>query len=117
MVSELRFALATLRLRRMNLKIVRELNTEQFLEEAFDPGCQERLIRAAKLRRNVYLVLFLVGFSCVIIAGLLGRTLLSILALFLATVSLVVMSKYETQVYFLKLIRDRAKSPAAVPED
>lgn len=94
----------------MTLREFGELNTKRFLHDAFDAGCQARLIRAARFRRNVYLVLFLVGFVCIFIAALSGRTLLSILSLFLATLSLVVMSKYDTQVFFLNIIKDKGKA-------
>lgn len=88
----------------MDLRNLGELNTERFLHEAFDATCRKRLIRAARLRRNVYLALFLAGFACIFIAGLSGLPLLCILSLFLATLSLVVMTKYDTQLLFLKII-------------
>ena len=88
----------------MDLKNFGELNTERFLREAFDATCRKKLIRSARLRRNVYLTLFLVGFFCVFIAGLSGFPLLCILSLFLATLSLVVMTKYDTQIFFLKIL-------------
>ncbi|MCF7818218.1 MAG: hypothetical protein K9M54_10085 [Kiritimatiellales bacterium] len=94
----------------MTLKEFGELNTERFLHDAFDEGCQQTLIRAARFRRNVYLVLFLVGFVCIFIAGLSGLLLLSILSLFLSTLSLVVMTKYDTQVFFLTIIKNKGKS-------
>lgn len=94
----------------MELRQLGELNTDRFLREAFDDECNRRLILAARFRRNVYLVLFLVGFVCIFIAGLSGLLLLSILSLFLSTLSLVVMTKYDTQVFFLKIIKDKKKS-------
>ena len=91
----------------MNLKKLGELNTERFLHEAFDAECRKKLVRAARLRRNIYLILFLVGFACIFIAGFSGWMLLSILSLFLATLSLVVMTKYDTQLFFLKVIEEK----------
>lgn len=97
----------------MNLKDIGELNTERFLNEAFDAGCRKKLIRAARLRRNVYLGLFLVGFLCIFIAGLSDRLLLSFLSFGLSTLSLVVMSKYDTQLFFLKVIAEKEETPEA----
>jgi uncharacterized membrane protein YjjP (DUF1212 family) len=91
----------------MNLKEFGELNNDQFLREAFESQSQKKLIRSARLRRNVYLVLFLIGFCCIFVAGFIGLLQLSILSLFLAILSLVVMTKYDTQVFFLKLIKER----------
>ncbi len=86
---------------------LQELNNPRFLDEAFEPATNGRLLRAARFRRNVYLALFLVGIACIFVAGFLGRMLLSVLSLFLATLSLVVMTKYDTQLFFLKIIRLR----------
>lgn len=97
----------------MNLNEIGELNTERFLSEAFDASFRKVLIRAARFRRNVYLVLFLIGFACIFIAGLSGRLLLSILSMGLATLSLVVMTKYDTQIFFLKIIAEKEDAAAA----
>ena len=94
----------------MSRKIVEDMNNELFLREAFDPSCQLKMIRAARLRRNVYLTLFIVGFICILTAALTGMHVLSVLSLFLATLSLVVMSKYDTQIYFLTMIAKKAPS-------
>jgi hypothetical protein len=91
----------------MNLKEFGELNNDQFLREAFESQSQKKLIRSARLRRNVYLTFFLIGFCCIFVAGFIGLLQLSILSLFLAILSLVVMTKYDTQVFFLKLIKER----------
>lgn len=91
----------------MDLKDIGELNTERFLTEAFDAACRKKLILAARLRRNVYLALFLTGFACIFVAGLSGQLLLSILSMGLATLSLVVMTKYDTQLFFLKIIVEK----------
>jgi uncharacterized membrane protein YjjP (DUF1212 family) len=97
---------------KMNLKKLGELNNDRFLREAFDANYQKKLIQAARFHRNLYLVLFLVGFACIFIASLVGLMLLSILSLFLATLSLVVMTKYDTQVFFLKIIASRSSREA-----
>ncbi len=91
----------------MNLKGIGDLNNKRFLDEAFNPRFQKKLIRSARLRRNVYLGLFVAGFLCIPIAALLGFLLLTILSLFLATLSLVVMTKYDTQLFFLKIIEKK----------
>ncbi len=97
----------------MNLKEFGDLNNERFLREAFDAKCQRKLTRAARLRRNVYLALFFIGFFCIFIAGLSGWVLLSVLSLFLTTLSLVVVAKYDTQVFFLKIIAEKGENSEA----
>ncbi|MEN8255323.1 MAG: hypothetical protein ABFR33_07620 [Verrucomicrobiota bacterium] len=82
------------------------MNSEHFLRKAFDPQLRKKLIRAAYLRRNVYLVLFFIGISCIFIAGFAGWMLLSCLSLFLAMLSLVIVTKYDTQAAFLKIIEE-----------
>ena len=95
----------------MDLKSFGDLNNERFLREAFDATCRKKLLHAARFRRNVYMALFSVGFFCIFIAGLSGLRLLSILSLFLATLSLVVMTKYDTQLFFLKIIEEKEELP------
>jgi uncharacterized membrane protein YjjP (DUF1212 family) len=85
-----------------------QLNSERYLERAFDPQQRAGLLRAALLRRNVYIVLFFIGIICIFIAGFSGWTDLSVLSLFLALLSLVVVSKYDTQIFFLKIIEQKA---------
>ena len=91
----------------MNLKDIGNLNSARFLKEAFDEAYQQKLNNSAVLRRNVYLVLFIIGIICIFIAGFAGMVLLSVLSLFLATLSLVVMTKYDTQIFFLNIIQKR----------
>ena len=45
----------------MKLPKLEELNNPRFLDEAFIPEKNAQWIRASRLRRNVYLVLFLIG--------------------------------------------------------
>jgi uncharacterized membrane protein YjjP (DUF1212 family) len=97
----------------MSRKFFEDMNSELFLREAFDVACQEKMIQAARLRRNVYLALFIVGFFCILTAALMGMHMLSVLSLFLATLSLVIMSKYDTQVYFLTLIAKKKRAEEA----
>ena len=91
----------------MDWKEIGNLNSKRFLREAFDTKARKKLIRAVRLRRNVYLVLFFIGFFCIFVAGFSGWVLLSVLSLFLATLSLVVVAKYDTQVFFLKVIEEK----------
>jgi len=86
------------------MKLLEDLNSARFLDEAFDPEHNKRLLQAALLRRNVYLAFFLTGIACVFITALSGQVLLSFLSVGLATLSLVVMTKYDTQAFFLKVI-------------
>ncbi len=78
-----------------------DLNNEAFLKDAFNPDTNAKMIRAVRIRRNVYLWLFLTGIVCIFITAFTLQMHMSILALFLATLSLVVMTKYDTQLYFL----------------
>ncbi len=89
-----------------------QLNNEQYMKLAFDPKARNKLVLAARLRRNVYMVLFFIGIICIFVAGLSGWAELSVLSLFLATLSLVVVTKYDTQLYFLKIIATKKE-----PED
>jgi hypothetical protein len=84
-----------------------DLNNDKFLEEAFEPGTNSRWIRAVRLRRNVYLWLFLTGIVCIFITAFTRQLHMSILSLFLATLSLVVMTKYDTQLFFLTKLKLR----------
>ena len=54
--------------------------------------------------RMALLLIFIAGFS--------GWAVLSVLSLFLATLSLVVVTKYDTQVFFLKIIAKKV-----IPEE
>jgi hypothetical protein len=91
----------------MKLPRLEDLNNERFLDEAFDALHNENLIRQARIRRNIYLWLFLTGIACIFITAFTNQMTLSILSLFLATISLVVMTKYDTQLYFLLVLRLR----------
>lgn len=97
----------------MSLKELGGFNSDRFLREAFDAETRKNLIRGTRLRRNTYLSLFLTGFVCIFVSGFAGLLLLSILSLFLGTLSLVVMSKYDTQLFFLKILekKDTAENP------
>ena len=88
------------------------MNSARFLEEAFEEEHRLQWQKGARIRRNVYMWLFIVGLLCMLSTALTERMTLSILSLFLAVVSLVVMSKYDTQLCFLNIlqIRDEQKN-------
>lgn len=92
----------------MKLPKLEDLNNDRFLEEAFDEDTNAKLRRAALLQRNIYLLLFLTGIACIFITAFTRQLLMSILSLFLATLSLVVMTKYDTQLFFLRMLQLRA---------
>ena len=101
----------------MKLPKLEDLNNDRFLEEAFNKETNARWERAALLRRNVYLWLFLTGIACIFITAFTRELLLSILSLFLATLSLVVMTKYDTQLTFLRMLRPRDSGTVEVDPD
>jgi len=96
---------------RMKLPKLEDLNNERFLQEAFDPETNEKLIRSVRIRRNIYIWLFLTGIACIFITAFTHEMYMSIMALFLATLSLVVMTKYDTQLHFLTRIKLRGPEP------
>jgi hypothetical protein len=91
----------------MKLPKLEELNNERFLDEAFNADSNVKWERAARLRRNIYLWFFLTGIACVFITALTGQMVMGILSLLLATLSLVVMTKYDTQLLFLTKLKLR----------
>jgi hypothetical protein len=95
----------------MKLPRLEDLNNARFLEEAFNKETNARWERAALLRRNVYLSLFLTGIGCIFITAFTRQLLMSVLSLFLATLSLVVMTKYDTQLTFLRILKLRTSGP------
>ena len=101
----------------MKWPILEDMNSERFLKEAFDPVTNGKLIRAARLRRNIYLWLFLTGVACIFITAFTLQLHMSILSLFLATLSLVVMTKYDTQFHFLSEIKHRNELLAEEEEE
>lgn len=93
----------------MKLPKLEDLNNDQFLDEAFEAEHNDRLVQAARMRRNIYLWLFLTGIACLFITLFTEDMTMSVLSLFLATISLVVMTKYDTQLRFLQTLRMREK--------
>jgi Ca2+/Na+ antiporter len=91
----------------MKLPRLEEMNSERFLHEAFDKGMRVQWQKIILIRRNVYLWLFIIAMLCVLYTAIVNRMTLCILSLFLATISLVVMTKYDTQLRFLKILKLR----------
>lgn len=96
----------------MKIPKLEDLNNERFLEEAFNAETNAKWERAALLRRNVYLWFFLTGIACIFITAFTQQFVMSVLSLFLATLSLVVMTKYDTQLFFLRNLKQRDKESA-----
>jgi hypothetical protein len=86
---------------------LQDMNNERFLKEAFDPEANARWTRAVRFRRNVYLSLFLTGMVCLLITAITHQAHMSLLSLLLATCSLVITSKYDTQLQFLTKLKLR----------
>ncbi len=101
----------------MKLPKLEDMNNERFLEEAFNEETNAQWERAALLRRNVYLMLFLTGIACIFITAFTRQLLMSVLSLFLATLSLVVMTKYDTQLFFLRMLKIRDSGSKEVDPD
>ena len=102
----------------MKLPRLEDMNNERFLEEAFNKNTNTKWERAALLRRNVYLWIFLTGIACIFITAFTRQLLMSVLSLFLATLSLVVMTKYDTQLHFLQMLKPRdSTSDEEDPDD
>jgi len=106
----------------MKLPRLEDLNNDRFLKEAFNQDANAKWERAALLRRNIYLWLFLTGIACIFITALTRQVVMSFLSLFLALLSLVVMTKYDTQLTFLRMLKKKSSSSGeeeldALPDD
>jgi hypothetical protein len=88
----------------MKLPKLEDLNNERFLGEVLEEPLRQQWAAGSRIRRNVYMALFIIGLICMVYTALVHRMTLCILSLFLATVSLVVMTKYNTQLQFLKVL-------------
>jgi hypothetical protein len=101
----------------MKLPRLEDQNNARFLEEAFNEDTNAKWERAVLLRRNVYLWLFLTGIACIFITAFTRQLLMSVLSLFLATLSLVVMTKYDTQLTFLRILKLRISESSEEDSD
>ncbi len=101
----------------MKLPNLEDINNEQFLKKAFDPEHNKERVRCTLIRRNIYLWLFLTGIACIFITAITHQMHMSILSLLLATISLVVMTKYDTQLFFLRNLTLREDEEAKFDEE
>ena len=100
----------------MKLPNPKDMNSDRFLKEAFDKKYHARWHKNALIRRNIYLWLFIVSVLCVFYTAITTQMTLCILSLFLATISLVVMTKYDTQLYFLNILKLRDEKKYDEPD-
>lgn len=100
----------------MNPPKLEKINSERFIHEAFDHEMRVRWTRHATIRRNIYMGLFAVGMVCTLYTAATRSATLCMLALFLSTISLVVMSKYDTQIHFLKILQLREELKHQEPD-
>lgn len=100
----------------MKIPKIGKHNRETLIEETYDPKRTDALILGTYIRRNIYLGLFVTGFICTLITALMNRMTLCILSLFLATISLVVMTKYDTYHFFLKILKETHEHKDITPD-
>lgn len=100
----------------MKIPKLEEINSARFMDEAFDPDMRTRATKHAIVRRNVYLWLFATGMVCLLYTALIEWTTLCVLSLFLSTISLVVVTKYDTQIHFLKILQYRDELKGYEPD-
>jgi len=89
------------------------LNSEQYMNKAFDPEFHDQLEKSARIQRNLFLGLFATGCTGIVMAALTHQFSLSILAASLSVISLVVTTKYKTQLLFLRTINRQQPSATA----
>ena len=100
----------------MKIPKLEEINSERFMHEAFDEDMRIRWTKFALIRRNVYLWLFGAGMICTLYTAIIEWVTLCILSIFLATVSLVVVTKYDTQIHFLRILQIREEMKNYEPD-
>jgi hypothetical protein len=100
----------------MKLPRLEEMNSERFLTEALNKDKREQWCKSTLIRRNVYLWLFIVGMLCVLYTAIVNRMTLCILSICLAILSLVIMTKYDTQLCFLKVLKHRDEQKNKEPD-
>lgn len=100
----------------MNLPKLEDMNSERFLTEAFDDKLRKRWIKKARARRNVYMVLFIIGMLGMLYTAIIQQMTLCILSLLVAAGSLVVMTKYGTQLQFLNILKLRSEQQNEEPD-
>lgn len=93
-----------------------KIDSERLVHAAFDETMRTRMTRYALVRRNVYLWLFGIGMACTLYTAFTSCTTICVLSLFLAIISLVVMTKYDTQLHFLKVVQTREELKNREPD-
>jgi hypothetical protein len=93
-----------------------KLNNDKYMHQAFDPHHREKLVRTARRRRSLYMILCFIGVGCVAIAGLVEMPTVCCLSLLLSTLAIVVVTKYDTQLLFLDVIEKREQAEDAGDE-
>ena len=88
----------------MRIKGLEDLTSDNLIEEALRSENIEKLIRGARIRRNIYLWLFCISFFCILVGALTSLPTFAVVALFLTTLSLVVITKYDVHLVFLRII-------------
>ncbi|MCF7849488.1 MAG: hypothetical protein K9M45_11615 [Kiritimatiellales bacterium] len=89
------------------MKAWKNLSSDRLIEKAFHTDNLGKLIQAAQIRRNIYLGLFCISFLSILVCALTNRPHVAIVALFLTTLSLVVVTKYDIHLMFLRIIRNQ----------
>jgi len=101
----------------VKLPKLENLNSERFLQNAFDARYHEQLKRSTRIRRNIYLWLFLTGIACVVITIISGQLLQMVLSIALVTVTLIITSMYDTRLFFLRNLTLRQGEENGRPQD
>ena len=105
----------------MNICDFRKIDSERINTALHDENI-EGLIRSTLIQRNIFLCFFIICFLSILACALLGLSTLTVVALFLTTISLVITTKYNTHLLFLRIIQrqNRKKEEQGkrqIPED
>jgi uncharacterized membrane protein YjjP (DUF1212 family) len=88
------------------------LDSDRNIDDAMHSDNIEKLIRGARLRRNIYLCLFFISFLSILLCALISLPTFAIVALFLTTLSLVIITKYDIHLLFLRIIHKQQLTKA-----
>ena len=88
----------------MNIKDFGNMDSDQFIDDALHSGHIEQLIRGARIRRNIYLLMFIISFFSIVVCAVISLPTFAVVALFLTTLSLVIITKYDIHLLFLRII-------------
>lgn len=89
----------------MNIKGLKYLNGSQTIDKALHAENLEHLTRAAWIRRAVYLAMFFLSFSMIPVCAITEQMSATITSVFLTTISLVIVTKYDIHIQFLRIIK------------